>query len=124
MGESFNGREVVEGSEFNHWNKVHFSNALKDFGIEHMNAGKVGWDQRATRAPAHHRQPCHRWAGAAYQPLVPPYGAFASISGFSTSGCRGWANAGFRRNVENISPQATDPIRIRRSIFIGIPFLR
>ena len=49
--------------------------AVKDFGIEHMNAGKVGWDQRATRAPAHHRQRCHRWAGAAYQPLVPPYGA-------------------------------------------------
>ena len=98
--------------------------AVKDFGIEHMNAGKVGWDQRATRAPAHRRQRCHRWAGAAYQPLVPPYGAFASISGFSTSGCRGWANAGFRRNVENISPQATDSIRIRHSIFIGIPFLR
>lgn len=45
------------------------------FCYQHMNAGKVGWDQRATRAPAHHRERCHRWAGAAYQPLVPPYGA-------------------------------------------------
>ena len=33
----------------------------------------VGWDQRATRAPAHHWLRSHRWAGAAYQPLVPPY---------------------------------------------------
>ncbi len=34
---------------------------------------KVGWDKRATRAPAHHWRYFHRWAGAAYQPLVPPY---------------------------------------------------
>lgn len=45
------------------------------FCYQHMNAGKVGWDQRATRVPAHHRERCHRWRRAAYQPLVPPYGA-------------------------------------------------
>ena len=46
----------------------------------HVGASSVGWDQRATRAPAHHWQPFHRWAGAADPPLVSPYNAVVSES--------------------------------------------
>ena len=43
------------------------------FVLESVNPVNVGWDQRATRAPAHRGVADTWWAGAAYQPLVPPY---------------------------------------------------